>query len=153
MSLLPAWGNANIITLRSALGTPYGEWHCKLITHSLRLTLPINSTVNYDTCLNRIVNKSSLSFTITQEKCTIVVFWNIRFIKGRTQNMKNWVILVLLGVFLATTMAGCKKGGWGSSASCGAHVVRSEKTFQNDSSNSIENPVEPQETTLKISPA
>ena len=35
----------------------------------------------------------------------------IRFEEGRTQDMKNWVILFLLGIFLATTMAGCKKGG------------------------------------------
>jgi hypothetical protein len=35
----------------------------------------------------------------------------IRFEKGRIQDMKNWVILILLGIFLATTMAGCKKGG------------------------------------------
>ncbi len=31
-------------------------------------------------------------------------------LKGE-KNMKKWVLLVLLGAFLATAMGGCKKGG------------------------------------------
>ena len=46
--------------------------------------------------------------------------------------MKKWVLMVLLGVALATTIGGCKKGGggWGL-AQCGAHVVYSKNTYRN----------------------
>ena len=40
--------------------------------------------------------------------------------------MKKLMLIVLLGITLATAMGGCKKGGWANVQSC-AHVVLIEK--------------------------